>query len=79
MNLIHGHEVLQMMLASDKAFTKTSLLQEVNNKFGSDARFYTCSAENLTAEQLIDFLDSKGKLVWQSGAFQTSPDLLCKH
>jgi probable metal-binding protein len=79
MSQIHGHEVLQMMLASGKTYTSESLIKEILGKFGPEARFQTCSAEELTAAQLVDFLDAKGKLVPQGGGFQTSPDRICQH
>ena len=79
MNRIHGHEVLKMMLASGKTYTKVSLTEEIVKQFGADARFHTCSAEDLTAEGLVQFLDARGKLVPQDGGIQTSPDLMCNH
>lgn len=79
MEQIHGHAVIQMMLASDKAYTRASLLEDINNTFGPQARFCTCSAENLTAEGLIDFLQAKGKFVPRDDGFQTSRDLMCQH
>ncbi|HEY5912150.1 MAG TPA: YecH family metal-binding protein [Verrucomicrobiae bacterium] len=79
MNEIHAHEVLSMMIASGKSYTKTSLRDEITNNFGADARFYTCSSENLTATQLVDFLDSKGKFIPADGGFGTSPDVMCRH
>ena len=79
MNLIHGHEVLKMMLDSGKTYTKASLTEEIVRKFGAEARFHTCSAEDLTAEQLVQFLDARGKLVSREGGIQTSPDLMCNH
>jgi len=63
MEQIHGHEVLQMMLETGKAYTRASLLTDIVAKFGSGSRFFTCSAENLTAEGIIDFLQAKGKFV----------------
>jgi probable metal-binding protein len=79
MNQIHGHEVLKMMLESGKTYTKPGLVAEIIAKFGPEARFHTCSAENLTAAELVAFLDSKGKLVAQPGGVQTSADLMCGH
>lgn len=79
MNLIHGHEVLNMMITSGKAYTKASLIADISQRFGADARFHTCSAENMTAEQLVGFLEAKGKFVPQESGFSTSPDLVCKH
>lgn len=79
MEHIHGHEVIQMMLESGKSYTRTSLAADIVGKFGPTARFYTCSAENLTPEGLIDFLESKGKFIAREDGFQTSSDLMCKH
>jgi probable metal-binding protein len=79
MNQIHGHEVLQMMLASGQTYTRASLVEAIRKKFGAQARFHTCSAENLSAEQLVAFLDSKGKLIPQGDGLQTSADLMCDH
>jgi probable metal-binding protein len=78
MNEIHGHEVMQMMLASGKTYTRESLAADISAKFGASARFYTCSAENLTAEGLISFLEARGKFVPQGQGFQTSADLMCQ-
>ena len=79
MNEIHGHEVLQMMMASGRAYTRASLIETIIGKFGGEARFHTCSASGMTAEQLVAFLESRGKFVSQADGFQTSPDLLCRH
>jgi probable metal-binding protein len=79
MKQIHGHEVMQMMLQSGKAYTRTSLLTDIVTTFGPDSRFFTCSAQNLTPEGIIDFLQAKGKFVPCEEGFQTSPDLMCKH
>jgi probable metal-binding protein len=79
MEQIHGHEVMQMMVESGKSYTRSSLLADIVARFGAGARFFTCSAENLTPEGLIDFLEAKGKFVACEEGFQTSPDLMCKH
>jgi probable metal-binding protein len=79
MEQIHGHEVMHMMLQSGKAYTRSSLLTDILANFGSDARFYTCSAQNLTPDSIIDFLQAKGKFVPCAEGFQTSADLRCKH
>ena len=63
---IHGHEVMKMMIASNKSYTKESLEQDVVEHFGVDARFYTCSAENMTAKEIVDFLESRGKFIDKS-------------
>ena len=70
---------MEMMLAADKVYTKDTLVADIIAKFGADARFHTCSAEDLTAEALVAFLDARGKLVQRPGGFQTSADVMCRH
>ena len=79
MDQIHGHEVLNMMLTSGKAYTRESLVADIHHVFGQEARFYTCSAKDMTAEELVLFLDARGKLVQKPDGFGTSADLMCDH
>lgn len=79
MKEIHGHEVMKMMLTSGRTYTRASLTEEIIRSFGADARFFTCSAENLTPAELIDFLEVKGKLVSGPGGFGTAENLMCQH
>ena len=53
---------MEMMIAAGKTYTRETLVAEILAKFGRDTRFHTCSAENMTAEQMVDFLAQRGKL-----------------
>nr|EGT0068334.1 YecH family protein [Klebsiella michiganensis] len=53
---IHGHEVLQMMISSGESYTVATLEAAIIARFGKEARFHTCSAENLSAAELVAFL-----------------------
>lgn len=64
---IHGHDVMHMIADADHAFSKAELITEIGKKFGENARFHTCSAEGMTAAELVDFLIARGK-------FQSSDD-----
>jgi probable metal-binding protein len=75
----HAHEVLGMMLG--QTFTDASLISAMHNTFGDDAKYYSCSQNDMTAEQLIAFLKSKGKLVEVDGGYtvNTAPGGSCGH
>jgi probable metal-binding protein len=60
---IHGHQVIEILEKSDKAYTKQTLKAMILKTFGDSARFHTCMGSDLTVDQLIDFLKSKGKFV----------------
>ncbi|CAJ1857763.1 YecH family metal-binding protein [Aeromonas jandaei] len=76
---VHGHEVMEMMLEQDGQFTRASLKQAMAQRFGADARFHTCSASEMDAEALIDFLAARGKFIEAGEGFQTRADRICNH
>lgn len=75
--MTHGHEVLVMM--QGKAYTEEGLLKAIIEQFGPDERFYTCSAENLTAQGLIDFLKEHGKFMPMADGFTVDTSKVCDH
>ena len=58
---LHAHEVLHMM--EGNSYSEASLKEAIVKTFGEDQRFYTCSAENMDADELIVFLKQKGKFM----------------
>lgn len=78
-NSVHGHEVMNMMVESDKTYTKESLADDIRKKFGEKTVFYTCSAENMSAEQIVDFLEKKGKFINSEKGFTTDKEKICNH
>lgn len=76
---IHGHAVMDMMMKSGKTYSRDSLRTEIHETFGETARFYTCSAQGLDTDGLMDFLDSRGKFSGTSDAFQFASGAHCDH
>lgn len=76
---IHGHEVIEMMIAANQAYSRASLEAAIIGKFGAAARFHTCSAENMDAGALIDFLAQRGKFAVGPGGFSINPAKVCQH
>jgi probable metal-binding protein len=48
-------------------------------RFGTDARFHTCSAEGMTAPELVTFLETRGKFMPIDGGFTINPARVCAH
>lgn len=76
---IHGHEVMRMMLKSGRRYTAESLREAIDAQFGPAALFHTCSAEGLTAAELVAFLAQKGKFVESDDGFTTERARMCDH
>jgi probable metal-binding protein len=77
--MIHGHEVLQMMQGNSYS-SKEELVKAIISRFGEEERFYTCSAEGMTAAQLADFLEQRGKFKPAgSDGFTVDASKVCSH
>lgn len=79
MTSIHGHDVLNMMIESGEQYMEQSLVQAIDSRFGNNARFHTCSAENMTAAELVAFLAARGKFIPADEGFSTHVSKICRH
>ncbi|MCD4559992.1 YecH family metal-binding protein [Lelliottia nimipressuralis] len=79
MTSIHGHDVLNMMIESGEQYTEQSLVQAIDSRFGNNARFHTCSADNMTAAELVAFLAARGKFIPADEGFSTHVSKICRH
>ena len=70
---------MQMMVESGKFYTKETLKKAIVEKFGEDARFFTCSAEGMTAGEIIEFLEQRGKFLASDSGFSTDAGKICSH
>lgn len=77
MSSIHGHMILEMLLDDQKKFTKESLKQEIKKRFGENAIFHACTADNMKFDDLYTFLINRGKILEQNGILKTSRSLIC--
>ena len=77
MKKLHAHEVLNMM--GTKTYTEELLKKEILENFGEDTLFYTCSAEDMNADELIAFLKQKGKFKPQEEGFAFDETKRCNH
>ena len=67
MEQLHAHEVLHMM--EGNSYSESSLKEAIIQKFGEHQHFYTCSAEDMDADKLIEFLKAKGKFMPADGGY----------
>lgn len=77
--MAHGHDVLHMMEGNSYA-TREELVKAIIGRFGTEERFHTCSMSDMDAEQLVDFLESKGKFMpAQGNGFTVDESKICNH
>ena len=66
----HGHEVMQLMMASGETLTEESYTAALATRFGSDATFFSCSSDGMTPMDLLTFFRERGKIVEVDGGFR---------
>ncbi|KFZ37139.1 hypothetical protein HR45_12050 [Shewanella mangrovi] len=76
---IHGHEVLEMLLAQPEGVTRELLKSQMQQRFGATARYHTCSASDMDADALIEFLAARGKFVDAPAGITTEAEKICSH
>ena len=76
---VHGHDVLEMLLAAPGLMTREALVQAAEEEFGLDARYYTCSADAMTIEELIEFLLARRKITAHDGCLIAHREEMCDH
>jgi probable metal-binding protein len=76
---IHGHEIMEIILAAGLPHSRQTLGQAVAESYGGNPRFHTCSAQDMTLDDLLAFLISRGKVIEVDGFFQTAREQICDH
>ena len=77
--MTHGHDVLHMMEGHTSA-SKAQLVEAIIARFGAAEKFCTCHAEDLSAGELVDFLEAHGKFMpARDDGFTVNTDRICNH
>lgn len=74
---IHGHRVLDLISQLEESVTRRELASLITRTFGSGARFHTCSRQDLTPSELLDFLFERGKLSHGEAGVQLETGRIC--
>lgn len=70
---------MKMMIDDGRVYTRAVLRAAIVERFGEEARFHTCSARDMTAEELVTFLEERGKFIPDGEGFRTEADRMCQH
>lgn len=77
--MTHGHDILHMM-EGNSYHSKSELVDAIIGRWGSEETFHTCSAEGMTAAEIVDFLDERGKFMdTPDGGFTVNLLRVCNH
>ncbi len=76
---IHGHEVIKLLIEAQKPLTKKELKEIIFTKYGHLPIFFTCSKANMSTDEIIEFLDKKGKFTHTENKISSDYSKICSH
>jgi probable metal-binding protein len=76
---IHGHEIIGLVSAYPEGIAAGTLADIAAGKFGAGARFFTCSAEDMSLLELLAFLGERDKVQLRDGLVFPGGSPACEH
>lgn len=76
---IHGHEIMELVSKYPDGIETGTLTDIVAGEFGAGARFFTCSAENMSLTELLAFLGERDKVQLRDGLVSPGGSPACSH
>ena len=76
---IHGHEIIELVVKYPEGIAAATLADIAAHKFGPGARFFTCSAENMSLPELLTFLGERDKSPLRDGLVFPGGSPACSH
>ena len=76
---IHGHEIIELVGKYPEGIATGALADIVAGEFGTGARFFTCSAENMSLPELLAFLGEREKVQLRDGLVFPGGSPACSH
>ena len=76
---IHGHEIIELVAKYPEGIANGTFADIVAGEFGTVARFFTCSAENMSLPELLAFLGERDKVQLRDGLVFPGGSPACSH
>jgi len=78
-NQIHGHEIMELVGKYPEGISVATLTDIVAHEFGTDARFFTCSAAGMTLQELLTILVERDKFQLRDNLVFPGGSPACNH
>jgi len=76
---IHGHEIIELVAKYPEGIAAGTLTDIAAQEFGPGARYFTCSAENMSLPELLTFLGARDKVQLRGGLIFPGGSPACEH
>lgn len=79
MNIIHIHDVLDMIYQTNKIYTIEELKKEVVENYGDDINLTSCSDHLFEIDDMINFMQERGKIRLEGEKIYPTAGQTCEH
>jgi probable metal-binding protein len=76
---IHGHVLLNYLIDLGKPVKIEALRKWAREAHGQQARYHTCSVQDLTLDGILGFLQERNKVTLQNGSISAAVTHVCSH
>lgn len=74
---IHAHALMQMIMEAAGTLSREELSAVAAERFGSDAVFTNCTGKSYSFEEIVSFLEERGKITCSEIGLQVNSDAVC--
>jgi probable metal-binding protein len=76
---IHGHDIIDLVSTYPDGIRLGQLMEIVNERYGRNVSFHTCSAAGLDLDELLHFLEARDKVRITAGVVFPGGAPACEH
>ncbi len=78
MEELHGHELIDLIIRQNKPVGLEDIKKLAEKELGRDTLYFTCQHNNMTTDDLIQFLIDKEKLVPKDDGYVIVTKNICE-
>lgn len=76
---IHGHALLNYIIDQSEPVKVETLRDWAHAIHGKQARYHTCSAKDLSLDDILSFFQTRNKITIEGGAITAAVSHVCSH
>jgi probable metal-binding protein len=75
---VHGHEILERLVSAGGNLALSALRDAATRDYGEDAKYFTCSAQGMSFDELLEFLSQRNKIAVAGDRVTVFVENICK-
>jgi|TARA_Y100000310_G_C20685461_1_gene818681 probable metal-binding protein len=78
-NIVHAHELLNLIMGAKNPYTVEELKKIANEKFNKDVKFTNCSGNLYSLNEVLEFFVAKEKIIIKDNMISVNKEKICNH